>query len=92
MSSLEDTLDPRLIRDAAKYVVTSKLTSITALCNRFTISEARSRRLLQVLENHGVLGPHRPGHVGQTRELLVERAQLPTALAALPKPPGGEDT
>jgi S-DNA-T family DNA segregation ATPase FtsK/SpoIIIE len=87
VSAREQTFSTRLIRDAAKHVVNTQSTSGVDLQRRFHIGARKAARLLQVLEDHGVVGPREEG---KARDLLVDRTQLAGVLGSLPGP-GGDD-
>lgn len=81
MTSLDETLPHDLVRAAAKHVIRNRDASVVGLMRRFRLGNPRARRVLQVLENHGVVGPQ-SGKL--RREVLVERRHLQQVLGTLP--------
>ncbi|MGW0486230.1 DNA translocase FtsK [Nonomuraea sp. NPDC003214] len=68
----------RLLTDAITMVVTTK--SAARLQTRMRVGFSTAQRLLQQMEDHGVVGPERSR---RPREVLLTRDQLPALLAEL---------
>lgn len=79
---IEDTFDPDFLQAAAKYVIRTRDASLTGLTRRFHIGAHKAARLLQVLENHGAVGPRQEG---RPRDILIESRQLQQLLDSLPE-------
>lgn len=76
---------PKFVRDVARFV-TSHGAAAVDLRRRFHIGHDKARQILQVLENHGIVGP---AQENKARDVLVTRAQLDEVLGSLP---GGDQS
>lgn len=69
---IDDSDDP-LYNQAVKLVLTSGLASISLLQRRLKLGHSRASRLIDIMEQHGIVGPH----IGsKPREILVDRDEF----------------
>jgi len=69
---LEELPDDELYDDAKKVVIDSNRASASLLQRRLSVGYARAARLLDLLEAHGVIGPHRGS---KAREVLIDAVE-----------------
>ncbi len=68
-----DESDDPLYNQAVKLVLTSGLASISLLQRRLKLGHSRASRLIDIMEQHGIVGPH----IGsKPREILVDRDEF----------------
>lgn len=77
--------DAQLLREAAELIITQRFASGSFLQRKLRVGFAKASRLLDLLEQHGVVGP---AQGSRARDVLVADDQVATVLAALP---GGDD-
>ena len=65
---MEDALDDELYEEAKKVVIQSKKASSSLLQRRLRVGYARAARLIDMLEENGVVGP---GEGAKPREVYV---------------------
>ncbi|MCW2758080.1 MAG: hypothetical protein JWO46_1826 [Nocardioidaceae bacterium] len=73
---------PQLLADAAELIITGGEPTARQLQVNLGIGATRARRLLTLLEQHGVVGPV---NEGRQRDVLVTRDQLTQVLNSLPQ-------
>ncbi len=70
----EDLADDELLGQAKELVIKAGKASASFLQRRLRIGYARAARLLDILEEQGIIGP---GDGAKPREILVDRSQAP---------------
>ena len=74
---------------AAQYVISEQMASVSMLQRRFKIGYARAGRLIDLLEQRGVIGPHEGS---KPRQVMIGMAMADTYLQGLrPTPVGDSD-
>ncbi|MFC5402922.1 DNA translocase FtsK [Cohnella soli] len=58
-----------LYKEAAQYVIAERIASVSAIQRRFRVGYTRSARILEALEQNGIVGPYSGS---QPREILVD--------------------
>ena len=73
------SIDP-LLPEAARAVVASNFGSTSSLQRRFSIGYTRAGKIMDQMENLGIVGP---SHDGKPRSVLVDPASLETILTSI---------
>jgi S-DNA-T family DNA segregation ATPase FtsK/SpoIIIE len=83
----EDAADDLLLGEARAEVVRAGKASASLLQRRLRVGYARAARLLDLLEERGIIGP---GDGAKPREVLVSRADIEQDFASMPDEGMGE--
>lgn len=72
--------DPRMVARAARLVIAHQIGSAAFLQRRMGIGFGPAAHLMNLLEENGVVGPHKPF---RSREVLVTADQVDEVLASM---------
>ncbi len=85
--SAEMETSDKLFNAAVEYVISEQQASVSMLQRRFKVGYARAGRLIDMMEQRGIVGPHEGS---KPREVLGSLAMLEDTVGSFTDEPGGQ--